>query len=350
MKRYILLLISFSFIFAPYCFGQTGRAVARLASRTTLKPLNPNAFRTPLSSQLARQSFAQLLRSGEVAALSKPEQILLLTHKYVEENKQLPRTAISSDNQVVLSRNYSLPEKIETDLGNQFRRLLEDKNTPAEILQEARQLQADFSTKYQSIRIVNNLNKWLMTHDTWPRDQIKPEGRPLTEEEEYEIALARSMNNLLSRTSQNVVPDELLEQIALTRAFYDARYAPVEQEPQAFPNYDMDPPIEYENPAPSRPADFYISASLPRNPVTGRQEVLPTPTPEASVPFPTESIKPLIDHLINWLDTHEKWPSKPQKSFSKYTIKDIEEELLAEDVWRLQKQNPGLVDFVYSIW
>lgn len=350
-KRYLFVLLLVG-LFPAVCAGQ--EQLLRIGKEIKL---NTAIFDAKVLASVSGQSFAQLLRSKEILALPEEQQTLLLAQKFAEEKHTLPRTRISIEGKVLLQEQYTLAQKIETDLGNRAKRLLENPNTSGEIRRELRQLQYDFSPKYRNTRILDQLNEWIVTHNSWPRNKIKKES-PLTFEEQYEVALARHVDYILS--GKTSLPAELIEQVTLTRSFYKGD--PVSEEvpqPKQSTHYDIWPPIETDAPYPSRPYDFYVNSSLPIDPATGRQVVTGNPAPEEEIQEDPTKINPqeliyavvdkdtqelrfseyeILENLEKWLEATHTWPKIiDEKNLALASLQEKQGHYLALQVAKLRQ-------------
>ncbi len=291
-------------------------------------------LKTKGGGALSQKSFEQLLHSKELQSLSSAQQTLLLTRKFVEETGRLPRTRISAGNAAIPNAQCTPLQKIEMTLGNKFRHIIENKQIPREIRQEALKLRQDYSSKYQTMRVLEELNTWIVVHNSWPRKKIEHEG-PLTQEEEKEIRLAQTVYFILGGSRPINIPKELLDQIRLVHAAYDPSYSPriaaEASNPSQPKRYDIWPPLVVDAPVPSRPYDFYYNSSLPRDPATGRQQVLPFMSwktseqdsqlsslmpplalqytvPQNQLDPLSEGIQKLFEQLDRWLNDFKIWP------------------------------------------
>ncbi len=340
MKILPITCSCFCLFFTLHAFGQ-GSVAKHLATARPLQPLNTAAFSSKLSSDLLRQTFTHLVSSPQVAALSKAEQTLLLTHKFVEETQRLPRTSICGKK----PSQYTLAQRLETNLGNQFRRMRNDPNTPAAIRGEAIQLQRDFSPHHVAMRVLENLNEWLTKNQSWPRKEIKHE-EPLTEEQAYEMALALAVDSLVFNSQ--TLPQELIEKVEMIREYYDPSYVSVAQQIENYNRSELAPIDRIE---PRQPR-FYNNSNLPIDPVTNRQQVLPTPSKLVTEPLPLVKIKDITRRLFSWLVYEQRWPQTTRTSKKTFgdLQKDIQEDFLYQDVLLLQRDAPQLIEFLYSSW
>lgn len=221
MKKTVLFILCFLFTTSLFAINPV----------RGLRRLNNAAFKTPLNTTITRQTFAQLHASQQLAQFSKAEQALLLTHKFTMEFNRWPRTVISRDGKLVNPAQYTTEEIQETQLGKLLRRTLENNpQTPPLIREELENLKRAYSVNQKHIFVLEKLNAWLNTHP-WPRETIPHEGRPLTEQESYEIALAKDANKILA-VPLNAIPRELAEQLRSIRQLTDWDYYPTAQDKQ----------------------------------------------------------------------------------------------------------------------
>lgn len=316
--------------------GVNAWAVVPVRPFVKLRPLNLTLFNNKISAQVARQSFAQLMRAPQLNALTPAQQTLLLAHKFAQENHALPRTRISIDNKIVPPTKYTFAQKMEVSLGMKIRYLLKDPKTPPEIREEILQLQYDFSPTHTNKRTLDQLNEWLTQHNTWPRENIEHEG-PLSEEEMYEMDLAKRANIITAGDSQ--LSAELIDQIRSIRSYYDPTYISLSQQEdqwiiqraqqkqaiqrRAQRTYELEQYYYgtfYKDEISQLPRnyDFYANDNLPRNPATGRQQVLPTPEGpdidpnliESTYPVDQDQVYTTLVNLVHWLEKHPStWPN-----------------------------------------
>ena len=344
MKKFVLITFCLSCI-------STWAAVPVRPLKRPLNTLNLTLLNNKISAEMARKSFAQLVRMSQLSSLTPAEQTVLLVYKFVEENNTLPRTVIFIDRQVLSPTKYTFAQKMEVALGNQVRHLLESPNTPTEIRQDLLQLKANFSDKYKTRRTLDNLNEWLTKYHTWPRATITKQ-TPLTAEEKFEIDLAHQAD-LICKGRAPSIPDELVSQIQTVRSYYDPAYITASQKEdnrifqRTYQKQVQQQKIQQEadleryygtfynggmSPS-SRMYHFYANENLPLNPATGRQQVLPTPSSliikSASSVDQDQVYTTLVD-LVHWLQEHPTdWPSL--ESIDPKTIKLAREILLIKE-------------------
>lgn len=334
-----------------------------------ITPLSGTVLNNRISRAVMQQPLAQLRNTAQLAQLTGPQRTLLLAHKFAQETQFFPRTVIMKDGQILPPEQYTPEQKFETSLGKRIRNLLENPDTPAEIRTALLTLQRETSPKFQTDRLLENLNEWIEQHQAWPREQIEHDG-PLTVAEEYEISLALATNSLVF--SSRTLPRELLEQIESIREYYDPSYVSAARQAEnvnmrnltrdvaqrdsevrqhEWGQYGRDTfyNIDYRT-APRQP-NFYNNDNLPIDPATHRQQVLPTPGQPAEA-LPLIKMKDITHRLLYWLAREQRWPQPKltsQKPFGD-SLKDLQEDLLYQDVLLLQRDNPQLIEFLYSSW
>lgn len=365
----ILLCTSVSFAITP-------------TPRKILPALNKGLFKTPLPHGIIRQSFSKLQVSQQLEALSQAERTLLLTHKFIEENNRWPRTVITQEGQLVTRENYTQAQQQEVALGMLLRSTLEKSpKTDPLIRQELENLKNRFSTHRTHQFMLDQLNEWFATHDTWPRNEIFST-TPLTLQEKAEIELANYANKI-TEERKTYLPKELIEQIQFIRAVYDPTYILPSQTKQeefyhlledtynwlyehhTWPAYlanRIDNALKLDiNQSPalielSSLKNTHLSltrltcissenaAALPSRAATEyspvEQEVLSHTdyTPDTRFIVSSEYAKNVRQELIKWLQTHHFWPYViTDKPLTQYTLLDMKGELLAKAILRLRK-------------
>ncbi len=344
MKKFLLLFLALLTTCAAFANPARGlRAIH----------LNPAAFTVPLDVALTRQPFVQLQASRQLAAFPQAERTLLLTHKFTTEYNRFPRTVIAENGQLIPYTQYTPAQMQEVHLANSVRYMLRKNSpTPPLIREELENLKNHYAPHRNYLFMLEQLNRWLSTHP-WPRETIVHEGRSLTQEEEAEIELATYFNNVLNgrRTS---IPAELIEHLRYIRAYYDPSYdavqsQPVPQEPTSVSEETHGPLFP-----PKQTKNFYVSSSLPLDPSTGRQQVLPNPTiaENKTAPLPATTVKKITMRLLTFLIDNNQWPAAlpKNKSLGKCTLSEMQQDIFYQNVTQVQQEYPGLINLIYTTW
>ena len=343
--------------------------LTRLASYRKLTPFPHYAFTTPISQSLLSQPFAVLAKQS-FPAMPSIEQTLLLTHKFIAEYNTYPRTIIAVEGHILPMEQYTPTQILEVKLGKQLKSVLEDTSIPnsnparAELLS----LRYDFSPKYTGKRILDNLNAWIDTHQSWPKMHEDPQNFV----EQYETALAYEANQILARAKFTNLPEEIVQNMQEVRSYYDPTYA---QEIRALLEELEDwiavnghwprKEIAHEDPISpltqaeiseiafarrmERLAKKNIPSTWPKDLVDEiyqvREYYTSSPLLRTATDFPfsatkgpifsPEETQALFKNLELWITTHNRWPrSRLSKTVIDYTPDESYETTLGSNIER----------------
>lgn len=233
MKKlyFVLFILSLLVLTAPICTAMKVKAPKKSTSRRITKnPVSLQQWRIASSKpsrEILRATFEEpkmqnFLSDGRSLSPSAfANRTLSLTRQFIRETNRFPRTAVYKHGKKIPSKTYTPEQKFEVALGWQLRRLADSHSTPAEIRQEIQNLKQDFYSSRTSLepRVLENLNDWIDTHQSWPKEYKFPR----TQDEIYETALARVADDI-TRNGSYSSSAQLVENIRQVRLFYDRSY------------------------------------------------------------------------------------------------------------------------------
>ena len=231
MKKlyFVFFILSLLLSTAPICTAMKVKA-RQTSRRITKHPTSLRQWRIASSNpsrEIIRATFKDskmrdFLPDGRSLSPSAfANRTLSLARQFIKEKNRFPRTAVYKNGKKMSSKTYTPEQKFEVALGWQLRRLADSHSIPAEIRQEIQDLKQDFYSSRTSLepRVLENLNDWIDTHQSWPQEYRFPR----TQEEIYETALAQVADDI-TRNGSYSFPAELVENIRQVRLFYDKSY------------------------------------------------------------------------------------------------------------------------------